>query len=103
MSAGNQSGVKAIFSRCLLHFPSVNLWRSYLTFIKTVRSAPEVLRDTAIATTSSAVPPLQVQPWERLTPGRGCTAADPSMMRTAPAAPEPACRSILPRYCPQQR
>ena len=37
MSAGNQSGVKAIFSRCLLNCPSVNLWRSYLTFIKTVR------------------------------------------------------------------
>ena len=39
MSAGNQSGVKAIFSRCLLNCPSVNLWRSYLTFIKTVRSS----------------------------------------------------------------
>ena len=38
MSAGNQSGVKAIFSRCLLQCPSANLWRSYLTFIKTVRS-----------------------------------------------------------------
>ena len=42
MSAGNQSGVKAIFSRCLLSCPSVNLWRSYLTFIKTVgRQLPE--------------------------------------------------------------
>jgi len=60
MSAGNQSGVKAIFSRCLLHCPSVSLWRSYLTFIKTVRSAPGALRDTAIAPSLSAVPLLQV-------------------------------------------
>lgn len=40
MAAGNQSGVKAIFSRCLLHCPSVDLWLSYLTFIKTVSRAP---------------------------------------------------------------
>lgn len=40
MAAGNQSGVKAIFSRCLLHCPSVDLWLSYLTFIKTVSPPP---------------------------------------------------------------
>lgn len=36
MAAGNAEGVKAVFGRCLMQCPSVDLWFMYLKFIKKV-------------------------------------------------------------------
>jgi hypothetical protein len=36
MSSGNTEGVKAVFGRCLMQCPSVDLWFMYLKFIKKV-------------------------------------------------------------------
>jgi hypothetical protein len=36
MSSGNVEGVKAVFGRCLMQCPSVDLWFMYLKFIKKV-------------------------------------------------------------------
>lgn len=37
ITAGPAANVKAIFSRCLLSCPNVDLWYAYLRFIKKVR------------------------------------------------------------------
>ncbi|CAL8466443.1 g5979 [Coccomyxa elongata] len=37
--AGNESGAKSVFSRCLLTCLSVELWRTYLRFIKQINEA----------------------------------------------------------------
>jgi cleavage stimulation factor subunit 3 len=39
MSSGNTEGVKAVFGRCLMQCPSVDLWFMYLKFIKKVGPA----------------------------------------------------------------
>jgi cleavage stimulation factor subunit 3 len=39
MSSGNTEGVKAVFGRCLMQCPSVDLWFMYLKFIKKVSPA----------------------------------------------------------------
>jgi hypothetical protein len=36
IGVGNTEAVKAVFNRCLMHCPSVDLWFMYLKFIKKV-------------------------------------------------------------------
>lgn len=58
--AGNERGAKLVFSRCLLTCLSVDLWQTYLRFIRKARHATkqpvntELLRPTGAQGTSSA-------------------------------------------------
>lgn len=76
MACGETADAKAVFSRCLLTCLNIDLWRSYLSFIKRVRRswAGAGEAGSAVGPTACSRGACRWEPWPAPLPARLPTA-----------------------------